>query len=182
LPRGDKRALRKRLELHSFGAWCKLGMKSIAAAAGNKLCVSDLPRQVLAEDSVEVQFLGDGGQSFVQRVGFAPLWRGRGWETVLACPVCYLPARVLTLKDEVACCSRCFQPPRASSRRHQTNAWTMRGAALADQLCRLALRGTSVGQLATISQALVSLSQGEAEKLHQSALDVLEVIEKEKPL
>ena len=100
---------------------------------------ADIRSQVGNAQEFEVRALDDAGQVVVLHLKTTRKW-GSGWQNVIACPICGMPARVLTLIANSAACGQCVRRPARQAARKNCVNWRFGGAA-ADILIRSVATG-----------------------------------------
>ena len=105
---------------------------------------ADIRSQVGNAQEFEVRAIDDGGHLVVLYLQTAQKW-GHGWQTVLECPLCGVPARVLTLVADSAACGRCVRRPALQSGRKNCVDWRFGGGAT-DMLIRAVVTGKTLNR------------------------------------
>jgi hypothetical protein len=121
------------------------GMTRFGANAASlrvgEIRLEDIVHQVGEARQFVVHVLDRAGVALQIHLRITEKWGG-SWQRQLQCPQCNRPARVLAVHEGSAVCGRCA-PRRTAHHRHKNSrAWRHEGA-LADEVARAALRGTS---------------------------------------
>ncbi len=138
----------------------------------------DVVRQVSDAEQVAVNVLDRRGLERQVHLRFTEKWGG-SWQRLLECPLCRRPARVLAVHDDSAACGRCRPRATAHHRHKNALAWRQEGA-LADEISRTVLRGTSTrGSSSTkgLARRLKKRTLAQSTQVHDEALRLIRAVD-----
>jgi len=138
---------------------------------------ADIRSQVGNAQEFEVRALDDVGHLVILHLQTTQKW-GHGWQTVLECPICGMPARVLTLLADSAACGRCVRRPTVQSGRKNCVDWRFGGAAT-DTLIRAVVTGKTLNYRRRQLQAnrIMRQSMAWADRVISAAISTISAID-----